>query len=59
MNILDAVAIRLPCRSCGDNYRVPLKDVLLSHRMLHQGCPVSQETDALHSSNHDCLNART
>jgi hypothetical protein len=23
MNILDAVAISLPCRSCGDNYRVP------------------------------------
>jgi hypothetical protein len=45
MNILDAVAISLPCRSCGDNYRVPLKDVLLSHRMLHQGCPVSQETE--------------
>ena len=35
MNILDAVAISLPCRFCGDNYRVPLKDVLLSHRMLH------------------------
>ena len=45
MNVLDAVAISLPCRSCGDNYRVPLKDVLLSHRMLHQGCPVSQETE--------------
>ena len=45
MNILDTVAISLPCRSCGDNYRVPLKDVLLSHRMLHQGCPVSQETE--------------
>ena len=45
MNILDAVAISLPCRSCGDNYQVPLKDVLLSHRMLHQGCPVSQETE--------------
>lgn len=45
MNVLDAVAISLPCRSCGDNYRVPLKDVLLSHGMLHQGCPVSQETE--------------
>jgi len=45
MNILDAVAISLPCQSCGGNYQVPLKDVLLSHRILHQGCPVSQETE--------------
>jgi hypothetical protein len=45
MNILDAVAISLPCHSCGGNYQVPLRDVLLSHRMLHQGCPVSQETE--------------
>jgi hypothetical protein len=45
MNILDAIAISLPCHSCGGNYQVPLRDVLLSHRMLHQGCPVSQETE--------------
>lgn len=45
MNILDAVAISLPCHSCGGRYQVPLRDVLLSHTMLHQGCPVSQETE--------------
>jgi hypothetical protein len=45
MNILDAVGVCLPCLSCGDNYRVPLRDVLLSHRMIHEGCPVSQETE--------------
>ena len=45
MNILDAVAISLPCHSCGGNYQVPLRDVLLSHTILHQGCPVSQETE--------------
>lgn len=45
MNILDAVAVSLPCQSCGGNYRVPLKDVLLSHKILHQGCPVSWETE--------------
>jgi len=45
MNVLDAVGIRLPCRSCGNNYQVPLRDVLLSHTMLHEGCPVSQETE--------------
>ena len=45
MNILDAVAISLPCHSCGGNYQVPLRDVLLSHTMLHEGCPASQETE--------------
>lgn len=45
MNILDAVAISLPCQACGGDYQVPLKDVLLSHKMLHEDCPVSQETE--------------
>lgn len=45
MNILDAVAISLPCHSCGGNYQVPLRDVLLSHKMLHQGCPSFQESE--------------
>lgn len=45
MNILDIVGISLPCRSCGNNYQVPLRDVLLSHALLHHGCTVSQETE--------------
>ncbi len=45
MNILDAVAISMPCNSCGGRYQVPLRDVLLSHKILHQGCPVPQETE--------------
>ena len=45
MNILDAVGISLPCHSCGNNYHVPLRDVLLSHTILHEGCPVRQETE--------------
>jgi len=45
MNILDAVGINLPCRSCGSTYQVPLRDVLLSHTILHDGCPASQETE--------------
>jgi len=45
MNILDTVGISLPCRSCGNAYQVPLRDVLLSHTVLHEGCPVSQETE--------------
>jgi hypothetical protein len=45
MNILDTVGISLHCHSCGSNYRVPLRDVLLSHTILHEGCPVRQETE--------------
>lgn len=45
MNILDTVGISLPCQSCGNTYQVPLRDVLLSHTILHEGCPVRQETE--------------
>lgn len=45
MNILDTIGIRLPCHSCGNTYRVPLRDVLLSHIILLEGCPVRQETE--------------
>ena len=45
MNILDAVGISIPCRSCGNSYQVPLRDVFLSHAVLHEGCPVSPETE--------------
>lgn len=45
MNILDTVGITLPCHSCGNTYQVPLRDVLLSHTILHEGCPVRQETE--------------
>ncbi len=45
MNILDIVGISLPCQSCGGTYQVPLRDVLLSHAMLHEGCPAREETE--------------
>lgn len=45
MNILDNVGIILPCHSCGNDYQVPLRDVLLSHTILHEGCPVREETE--------------
>ena len=45
MNILDQIAIRLPCNACGKTYEVPLSDILLSHTMVRCGCPVSQETE--------------
>ena len=45
MDILDSIAIHLPCLACGQEYEVPLRDILLSHRMLHEGCPISVETE--------------
>jgi hypothetical protein len=45
MDILSAVAIRLPCRQCGEPYMVPLRDILLSHQIMHEGCPVAPETE--------------
>lgn len=45
MNVLDTVGIRLPCQSCGGTYQVPLRDVLLSHTLLHEGCPAREETE--------------
>lgn len=45
MNIVEALSIRIPCTVCGQFYEVPLTDVLLSYRMLEQGCPVPDETE--------------
>jgi hypothetical protein len=45
MDILSEVAIRLPCTSCGEPYSVPLRDILLSHQVMHEGCPVAEETE--------------
>ncbi len=47
MNILDCVAIRLPCPQCDACYDVPLRDVLLSHEIIaHEGCPASVEGES-------------
>ncbi len=46
MDILDYVAIRLPCRRCGQKYDVPLRDVHISHAIMeHGGCPVAEDTE--------------
>lgn len=45
MNILDFAAIKLQCRSCERVYEVPLRDILLSHEIVHCGCPVPHETE--------------
>jgi hypothetical protein len=45
MDILASVAIQMPCSHCGSSYAVPLSDILLSHKIMHDGCPVAQETE--------------
>ncbi|HKV24737.1 MAG TPA: hypothetical protein VJN93_09120 [Candidatus Acidoferrum sp.] len=40
MDILDKLAIEVPCAACGGRYEVTLKQILLSQNMLHDGCPV-------------------
>jgi len=45
MDILDVLAIRLPCNVCGRSYQVPLSDVVLSHAVIHEGCPVPYESE--------------
>ena len=45
MDILEIVAIEIPCSACGGRYEVTLKQILLSQEMLHEGCPVQVETE--------------
>lgn len=40
MDVLDLVAIEIPCSACGGRYEVTLKQIALSQKMIHQGCPV-------------------
>ena len=40
MDILERVAIEIPCSACGGRYEVTLKQILLSQGMMHEGCPV-------------------
>jgi hypothetical protein len=45
MDILEIVAIEIPCNACGGRYEVTLKQVSLSQQMLHEGCPVQVERE--------------
>jgi hypothetical protein len=45
MDILDSIAIMIPCRTCGGSYEVTLKQVALSQKMIHVGCPVHAQTE--------------
>lgn len=45
MDVLDAFAVTMPCMSCSGRYELSLRQVLLSHQMLNDGCPVSDERE--------------
>ncbi len=44
-NLLECMGLELSCPLCGHLYRLPLKSVAVSKRMLHEGCPVSDERE--------------
>lgn len=45
MDILDSIAIMIPCVVCGGRSEVTLKQVALSQKMMHDGCPVHDERE--------------
>lgn len=45
MDILSVAAIRLPCPQCGRTYQVPVRDIVLSHHVMHEGCCAPVETE--------------
>jgi hypothetical protein len=45
MDILESVAIEISCVACGGRYEVTLKQITLSQKMLHDGCPIRVETE--------------
>jgi hypothetical protein len=45
MDILEIVAIEIPCSACGGRYEVTLKQIAASQEMLHEGCPVQVESE--------------
>lgn len=44
-DLLDAVAIEMPCPSCGRNYTVSLRQVRGGQEMLDEGCGVRHFED--------------
>jgi len=47
LDLLQHVAVLVPCAACGQHYTVCLRDLLLSQDMMHEGCPVCHETECL------------
>ncbi|MCC7415571.1 MAG: hypothetical protein IT176_00405 [Acidobacteria bacterium] len=47
LDLLQYLAVRVPCAACGQHYEVSLRQVLLSQDLLHEGCPIHTETECL------------
>ncbi len=47
LDLLQQIAVSVPCSACGQHYNITLRDVLMSQDMLHEGCPVCHETECL------------
>jgi hypothetical protein len=44
-DILEHVAVSVPCSACGDRYSVTLRHVLLAQNLMHEGCPVHDDRE--------------
>ena len=47
LDLLQFVAVRVPCAACRQPYEVSLRQVLLSQDLLHDGCTVAADTECL------------
>jgi hypothetical protein len=47
IDILDEVAVSVPCASCGGHYPVTLRQVLVAQDLLHEDCPAQREAEWL------------
>ena len=47
LDLLQQIAVSMPCSACGQHYGISLRDVLMSQDMVHDGCPVCHETECL------------
>lgn len=47
LDLLQHVAVRVPCLSCGQHYSVSLRHVLMSQDVVQEGCPACHETACL------------
>lgn len=45
MEVLNAVALEMPCPTCGRTYLVPVLQVMESREMLNEGCACRSETE--------------
>lgn len=47
LDLLQQIAVSVPCSACGQHYSISLRDVIMSQDMIHDGCPVCHETECL------------